>query len=78
MIYYEVLWKKILEKYLKGVEKILDRRIRNIVNIDQSQFDFMAGRSTLDAVFIARQLQEKYMENRKEVVSRVCGPRKGF
>ena len=33
---------------------------RNIVKIDSMQFGFMAGKSTTDAIFIVRQLQEKY------------------
>ena len=44
----------------------MDRRIRNGVAIDESQFGFMPGRGTVDAIFIIRQLQEKYIgKNRK-------------
>ena len=35
---------------------------REIVKIDSMQFGFMSGRSTTDAIFIVRQLQEKYQE----------------
>ena len=31
------------------------------------QFGFMAGRSTTDAIFIVRQLQEKYLAKNKEL-----------
>ena len=31
------------------------------------QFGFMAGRSTTDAFFIVRQLQEKYLAKNKEL-----------
>ena len=34
--------------------------------IDESQFGFMPARGTVDAIFIIRQLQEKYIgKNRK-------------
>ena len=38
-----------------------------IVNIDSMQFGFMAGKSTTDAIFIVRQLQEKYLARNKEL-----------
>ena len=41
--------------------------MRRIVKIDSMQFGFMAGRGTTDAVFIVRQLQEKYLAKNKEL-----------
>ena len=37
------------------------------MKIDSMQFGFISGRSTTDAIFIVRQLQEKYMANNKEL-----------
>ena len=37
---------------------MIEGRVRKIVRIDCMQFGFMAGRSTTDAIFIVRQLQE--------------------
>ena len=34
---------------------------------DNMQFSFMAGKSTTDAIFIVRQLQEKYLARNKEL-----------
>ena len=31
------------------------------------QFGFMPGRGTIDAIFIARQLQERYLGNKKKL-----------
>ena len=57
---------KLLELGLKVFDRIMDRRIRNRVTINESQFGFMPGRGTVDAIFIVRQLQEKYLgKNRK-------------
>ena len=41
------------------VEHILEVRIREMVSIDEMQFGFVPGKGTTDAIFIARQLQEK-------------------
>ncbi len=49
------------------LERVLERRIRKKVKIDEMQFGFMPGRRTTDVLFIARQLQEKYMEKRKKL-----------
>ena len=51
---------KLVEHAMKVLERVIERRVRNIVKIDSMQFGFMAGKSTTDAIFIVRQLQEKY------------------
>ena len=50
---------------MKLDEHVLERRIRNMVDIDEMQFGFVSGRSVTDAVFIVRQLQEKYLAVKK-------------
>ena len=40
---------KLLEHAMKIVERVLERRIRELVNIDSMQFGFMPGRRTTDA-----------------------------
>ena len=45
---------------MKVLKRVIERRVKNIVKIDSMQFVFMAGKSTTDAIFIVRQLQEKY------------------
>ena len=42
-------------------------RVRKIVKIYSMQFGFMAERSTIDAIFIVRQLQEKYLAKSKDL-----------
>ena len=58
---------KLLEHGMKVLERVLEKRIRKKVKIDDMQFGFMPGRGTTDATFIVRQLQEKYMEKRKKL-----------
>ena len=52
---------------MKVMERVLERRLRMKVNIDDMQFGFMSGKGTVDAIFIVRQLQEKFMEKRKDL-----------
>ena len=56
---------RLLEHPMKVMEKVLEKRLREIVNIDEMQRGFMKGRSTTDAIHVLRQLQEKYLEKKK-------------
>jgi hypothetical protein len=56
---------RLLKHAMKIWEKVLNERLKNIVRIGQHQFGFMAGRSTVSAVFILRQLKERYVEKNK-------------
>ena len=48
------------------VERLLKKRLRRLVKVDQMQFGFMPGRSTVDAIFIFRRMYESFLEkNRK-------------
>ena len=58
---------KLLEHAMKVLERVIKGRVRKIMKIDDMQFGFMAGRSTTDAIFIVRQLQEKYLARNKEL-----------
>ena len=55
------------EHAMKVLERMIEGRVRKIVKIDNVQFGFMAGRSTTDAIFIVRQLQEKFLARNKEL-----------
>ncbi|VDP22803.1 unnamed protein product [Heligmosomoides polygyrus] len=50
---------------MKIYERLVDSRLREMVPITQVQWGFMPERSTTDAIFIARQVMEKYREKRK-------------
>ena len=51
---------KLLEHAMKVVERIFKHRIRQQIDIDDMQFGFMKGKGTTDAIFIVRQVQEKF------------------
>ena len=51
---------KLTEHAMKILERIIDNVIREKVNIDECQFGFVPGRGTTDAIFVLRQLHEKY------------------
>ena len=52
---------------MKLLERVLQKRIREQVNINDMHFDFVPGKGTTDAVFIVRQLQEKHLAKKKEL-----------
>ena len=58
---------KLLEHGLKVFERVWDNRLRMVVNINKLQFGFMPGRGTTDAIFIVRQVQEKYLGKNKRI-----------
>ena len=47
---------KLLEHATKIVERMLERRIRTLVNLNEMQFEFMPGKRTVDAIFIVRRM----------------------
>ena len=58
---------KLLEHGMKVVERVFEKRLRKMLEIREEQYGFVADKGTIDAIFILRQLQEKYLENDKEL-----------
>src|SRR2546425_7509361 len=52
---------------LKVLERVIETQIRKIVKIDEMQFKFRPGKGTTDAIFIVRQVQEKFLGKQKEL-----------
>ena len=47
---------------MKAMKKIIEKCVRNMVNINEMQFRFMSGRGTTDAIyFFLHQLKEKVL-----------------
>ena len=58
---------KLLDQVMKVMEHILATIIRTQVDIDAMQFGFMPGRGTTNAIFILRQVHEKYLSKHKDL-----------
>ena len=56
---------KLIEHAMKVFERIIESLLRMMVNINAMQFGFMPGKGTTDAIFIVRQVQEKFLEKKK-------------
>ncbi|XP_037790784.1 uncharacterized protein LOC119586157 [Penaeus monodon] len=65
------LWKllgmKLIGYTIYLFEKVLDARIREGADVSEQEFEFMPGKGTTDAIFIARQPMEKYAKKQKDL-----------
>ena len=69
---------KLTEQVMKVLERIVDSLIRQLVSIDDSQFGFVPSRGTTDAIFVVRQLQEKYLAANKRLYMAFLDLEKAF
>ena len=58
---------KLLENVMKVFERVTEARLRQTLHIDDMQFGFTPGKGTTDAVFILRQLQERYLVKKRDL-----------
>jgi hypothetical protein len=58
---------KLLDQVMKVFERVIEARLRRQVNVDDMQFGFTGGRGTVDAIFVVRQVQEKFIEKKKDL-----------
>ena len=52
---------------MKVLERIVDGLIRQLVSINDSHFGFVPDRGITVAIFVVRQLQEKYLAANKKL-----------
>ena len=69
---------KLLEQAMKVIERVADSLIREQVDIDEMQYGFTPGRGTTDAIFILRQMQEKYVGSNKRLYMAFVDLEKAF
>ena len=58
---------KLLEHAMKIVERVLERRIRELANIDSLQYGCMPGKDTTDALFVVLRMQEKNRDKKNKL-----------
>ena len=57
---------KLLDHLMKVFERVIEKYIREAVNTDDMQFGFMPGKGTMDAIFITRIVQERFLAKKKD------------
>ncbi len=58
---------RLLEHGMKLFEKVLEKRFKKLIKVDDWEFGFSPGRSTTYAIFIMRQMQEKFSGKKKKL-----------
>jgi hypothetical protein len=52
---------------IKVWEIIIEHRLRGVTNVTENQFGFMPERSTMETIFLIRQLMESCREQKKDM-----------
>jgi hypothetical protein len=58
---------KLMSHTMKLWERIIEHRLRGVINVTENQFGFMPERSTIEAIFLIRQLMERCREQKKDL-----------
>ena len=58
---------KLMSHTIKLWERVIKHRLRAITRVSMNQFGFMPGRSTMEAIFLIKQVMERYMEKKKDL-----------
>jgi hypothetical protein len=58
---------KLISHTMKLCQRIIEHRLRGVTNVTENQFGFMLGRSTMNVIFLIRQLMEKYRKQKKDM-----------
>ena len=57
----------LLDHVMKVLERVIEKRMRSKMSVNDMQFGFRPGRGTTDAIFIVRQIQERFLEKKRDV-----------
>jgi hypothetical protein len=58
---------KLMSHTIKLWERIIEHRLRGVTNVTKNQFGFMSGRSTMETIFLIRQLMKRCREQKKDL-----------
>ena len=58
---------KLMSHTMKLWERVIEHRLRRMTSVTKNQFGFMPGRSTMEAIFLVRQLMKRYREQKKDL-----------
>jgi hypothetical protein len=53
---------KLMSHIMKLWERMIEHHLRKLIIVSQNQFGFMHGRSTMEVIFLIRQLMERHRE----------------
>jgi Reverse transcriptase (RNA-dependent DNA polymerase) len=58
---------KLMNHTINLWERVIEHRLRKLTIISKNQFGFMLGRSTMEAIFLIRQIMERHREQEKDL-----------
>jgi hypothetical protein len=58
---------KLMSHTMKLWERIIEHSLRGVTNITKNQFGFMPWRSTMETIFLIRQLMQRCSEQKKDL-----------
>jgi Reverse transcriptase (RNA-dependent DNA polymerase) len=58
---------KLMSHIMKLWERVIEHRLRKLTTVSKNQFGFMLRRSTMEAIFLIRQLMKRHREQKKDL-----------
>ena len=69
---------KLQEHGMKIVERVQERQIQTLINLNKKHFGFRLGKGTVDAIFNVRRILKEYQTKEKKLYVRFAGIEKAF